>query len=183
MRLFIGIALAGDVRARLEREIGELRRAGAPVRWCAPQTIHLTLKFIGEVEPETGEAVAGALEIERLRVGPLALHIRGLGHFGRGSEVRVVWAGVEPLAGLDELHAGIESVLSGLRIPRDERPFSPHITLGRGRGGNCKTLLERIAGKERVPIADTTAASFQLFESRLTPGGAVHTVRREYPLA
>jgi RNA 2',3'-cyclic 3'-phosphodiesterase len=183
MRLFIGIALADDVRAALDGKIRDLKRTGAPVRWCAPETIHLTLKFIGACDPATSEAVTRVLEDERLRVGPLPLRISGLGRFGRGGEARVVWAGVEPLPALNELHAGIESLLVPLGLAREERPFSPHLTLGRGKGGDCRALLARLAEPEETAMAAaTTATAFQLFESRLTPQGPVHTVLREYPL-
>lgn len=183
MRIFTGIRLDDGLREGILRELKPFRKAGTPIRWTDGRNIHLTLRFIGEVEEELAARVAAALSASPPATGPLRLRLRGFGKFPAGDEVHVLWAGVEENAGLRALYAGIEDVLSPLGIQREARPFHPHLTLGRNRARyNFKPVLALLAGLGDVFLGEMDVAAFQLFSSRLTPDGPVYSVIKEISL-
>ena len=176
MRLFVALELPHAVRAALGEIAARLRPAGTPaVRWTDPNGIHLTLKFIGEVEPAKGAAIRKALPAVRAPRA-IATAFRGLGWFPNARRPRVLWAGVEAGNELAELAAAIEEQLAPLGIPREEREFRPHLTLARikdDRGlERLRHEVERLASPE---FGRAEYGEFDLIESKLHPKGAVYT--------
>jgi 2'-5' RNA ligase len=182
MRLFVAHELPSTVRVALGEVSARLRpRAGRGVRWTDPAGIHLTLKFIGEVEAASVEAIRAALAGIRAE-NSVAVAFRGLGWFPNARHPRVLWAGVEAGNGLAELAAEIERVLEPLGIARESRKFEPHLTLARIKSEEGLDELRREAERLGAPeFGHATYSEFDLMESRLRPQGAVYTRVERFP--
>ena len=183
MRIFTGIQLAAEARERILKELKPFKKAGTSIRWTDSGNIHLTLKFIGEVDEAMAIRVAAALETAKFAVAPFSLRLSGFGKFPEGDDLHIFWAGVEDNPSLLALFAGIEEALLPLGIERDKRPFHPHLTLGRNRAKySFKGLFALLAEKRDLFLAAWQVAAFQLFASRLTPAGPIYSVLKEIPL-
>jgi 2'-5' RNA ligase len=158
------------------------RREKLPVKWVRAENIHLSLKFLGDVddarEPELREALkraAGARSEPR----PLTLQITGFGVFPDYHRPRVLWAGVTPDPGLELLQHAVEQTFAPLGVPTEARAFRPHVTLGRAardaRPRDFKGLEEILAGMDFDQTV--TVAELDLMQSTLQPGGPVYQVR------
>jgi 2'-5' RNA ligase len=143
------------------------------VAWVAPDNLHLTVKFLGGVEPGQVEAVTAALRATVSATPPFELAIAGLGAFPTASRPRVIWAGVsggrEPVC---RLAGEVEAALEPLGFAPESRPFSPHLTLGRIReprpDRRLAALIARGAGRA---FGDLRVTSVSLMRSVLGPGG------------
>jgi len=183
-RLFVALELPPAVRAALGEVSARLRpRAGRGVRWTDPAGIHLTLKFIGEIEAAAVQAIRRALAGIRAD-NSVEVAFRGLGWFPNARHPRVLWVGVEARSGLGELAAEIERVLEPLGIARETRKFQPHLTLARiisEEGlGELRQEAERLGAPE---FGRAAYSEFDLMESRLRPQGAVYTRVERFPFA
>ena len=145
-------------------------------RWVAADSLHLTLRFLGRVGPGPLDSLAAALR--RLTVEPFPVTVGGLGAFGRGSSVRVVWLGVT--AGgheLSRLAAEVEGCTVAAGFEPEERPYHPHLTLARSRERRGQAL------PELPPPPDPpgwTVTGFRLYRSRPGAGGATYSVLEEF---
>lgn len=182
-RAFIAIPFPESVRTTL----ADLRRAapsGAPVRWLSPDTIHLTLKFLGPVEEARLARVKERLSRIPWPWGNVSFVVAGVGAFPDLRRPRVVWAGItEGAERLVELAALVDDEMAALGFPREERRFSPHVTLGRvkeGGGAAWGEVFARGAAFEPITLA---AERIVLFASLLRASGAVHTPLLDAPLA
>jgi len=194
MRIFIGIDLDPEVRGRISRFLEGVQGFAPDARWARPESLHITLKFIGELTPERVEAIAGRLR----RVGGSAFEIRfaGYGFFPTAKAPRVFWIGIHAGPQLAELARSIDTATAELGIPREDRPFSPHLTLARGggRSGSPKwrngdspnatfaTLETRLAAMGDLDFGTMTAHEFILYQSQLSPGGSKYTKLQRFPL-
>jgi len=165
------------VRGALGEAIEHLRLAASDVAWVVPGNLHFTLKFLGAVPEARIEAIAGALSEAGRAASPFEARIRGLGAFPSAACPRVVWAGVtDGAAQMTELARRVDTALAALGFAREERPFSPHVTLGRarrpGRNPALADALERATAREfgRIPVP-----SASLMRSELGPRGARYT--------
>ena len=176
MRLFVAHEIPPTVRGALGEVSARLRSlSGRGVRWTDPAGIHLTLKFIGEMEASAVDAIRGALA--RIRAeNPVEVVFRALGWFPTPRHPRVLWAGVEAGSGLAELAEEIEGVLAPLGIARESRKFQPHLTLARIKSEEGLEALRREVERLGAPeFGRATYCEFDLMESRLRPQGAVYT--------
>lgn len=184
-RLFVAIDLGDEARRALRAAQETCRRANLPVRWVDVAGAHLTLKFIGEVERERVPALATALRAVAARHRPLALHTDAPGAFPDLRRARVLWLGVAgALDALAALQRDVDGALAGLGIPREAKPFRPHLTLGRAREGASPPpadLAAAFAGVRRV-AAPLPADELRLMRSELGPGGARYTTLLAVPL-
>jgi 2'-5' RNA ligase len=176
MRLFIALSLPDEVQGELARVQSRLR--GLPVRWAAPTGIHLTLQFLGEVAEQRAPALLEALAA--LPAAPFELRLDGVGAFPSLGRPRVVWAGLGgDLAALSRLQAAVLGATAPLGFAPEERPFRPHLTLGRVRqeaGPEERRALGRAVERAGPPAALAwEAGGPTLFQSALTPAGAVYT--------
>lgn len=134
-RLFVGVPVAAAVSEQLAGACESLaRRAhaqGVPLRWVAPASYHVTLKFLGWTRAEATPAIVQALERAAAGVEPFRWKAARLGAFPSTSKASVVWAGVEDPGGLAALAAALERELGELGFPREPRRFHPHVTLAR----------------------------------------------------
>lgn len=178
LRLFVAVDPPESVRRRIAAMQAELRRAAGrhaeEVRWVAPENVHLTLQFLGAVPEERLEHLRAAIGAAAGEARPLALEVKGAGGFPNARRPRVVWAGVGgEVAALSALAAGLGRRLAPLGFPPEDRPLSPHLTLGRAREGRgapgLAGALARVAELEGAPWR---ADALVLFRSHLSPSGA-----------
>jgi 2'-5' RNA ligase len=175
MRLFVAIDIPEDVRSAISAFVAELRPASRNARWTRIEGLHVTLKFIGEVSQEEAEAIKTALA----SISPpnsISMNFRGLGFFPNERRPRVLWVGIEAGPALAELAGAIEKSLEALGIPREQRAFSPHLTLARfdtPRGLDALHAAIEKAGP--VEFGASIATDFHLYQSVLKRGGAEYT--------
>ncbi len=135
IRTFIAIDLPVPVRAALEGFSKELRRADAPVSWARIESIHLTLKFLGNISEEQVEPVRAELDRIAATTSPFRIQPAGCGAFPTLKTMRVVWVGLRgDLAPLARLQKEVEEAMACLGFKPEDRPFRPHLTVGRVKG-------------------------------------------------
>ena len=179
MRLFVAVNLPSDVRQDLWEAAEPLRGGGYPIRWVGPEALHLTLKFLGEVdterEPEITAAIDGATQGTRRFMLPL----EGFGAFPSTSQPRVIWAGCEGVPPLELLQHRLEQEMERAGFAIEGRPFHPHLTLGRvKRQARPGELRDFGAALEPLTYAnEVEVRSLDLMQSKLSSEGATYTVR------
>ncbi|GBD31137.1 MAG: RNA 2',3'-cyclic phosphodiesterase [Gemmatimonadales bacterium] len=185
MRLFVAINLPAEVKGEIWRAAEPLRVKRYPVRWVAPESIHLTLKFLGEVDAAREPQIVGALlrAVEGAR--RFRMLLSGFGAFPSVKQPRVLWVGCEGVPSLELLQHQVELEMEQIGFPLEGRPFRPHLTLGRvARGAKVsefRGLEEVMAGLSFA--ADVVVESADLMESHLTPQGARYVRRHAAALA
>lgn len=182
MRLFVALNLPRPLEETLLALIRELDPEGREARWSTAGTIHVTLKFLGEVD----EARLGQLVqvLEEIRGPALEVSVFGIGFFPARRAPRVIWAGVSsPRIGT--LQAEIERRTAAIGFEAEQREFQGHVTLGRAvrRGRMGGAVLRRSERFEGTEFGHFTAGGFDLFRSHLGAGGAVHEKLREFVFA
>ncbi len=178
IRSFLAFELPGEIREILEGVIEEGRKASIPVRWVRPANIHLTVVFMGNVEASRISPICEAVGRICKAHNPFRIGVKGIGLFGSRRNPRVLWIGlagdVDRMAGLrDDLQKG----LVPFGIKGEERPFRPHLTLGRFRDGakGDGALDDLLSRYETLTGPDCLLKELTLFRSDLKPGGAVYT--------
>jgi 2'-5' RNA ligase len=176
MRLFVAVPLPEAVRDRLAG-LG----AGLPgARWVEADNMHVSLRFIGEVDEGAAEDLDAALSA--IHGAAFDLSLAGVGCFESGRRVRVVWAGVNPSPALTHLHGKVESAVVRSGFGPERRKFKPHVTLARLKNtpvGKVGGFLEAGHGFAAGPVPVTR---FTLYRSHLTRDGAHYEALAEYPL-
>lgn len=174
-RLFVAIRPPAPIRNALLGLMEGVRGA----RWQDDGQLHLTLRFVGEVDSPLGDDVAAALGSVQHQRFSIALH--GVGQFGSRGRANALWAGVRPHDALGHLHRKVDQALVRAGLEPERRAYLPHITLARfGRdSGGLDTFLVRHAGLGSDPFEVT---DFALFESRLGHEGASYTMVERYSL-
>jgi 2'-5' RNA ligase len=174
-RLFVAIPLPAPVRARLLGLMGGVGGA----RWQSEDQLHLTLRFIGEVDRHRAADVDAALAA--ILHPRFEIALAGVGSFERRGEPTVLWAGLAPQEPVKILHKKVDQAMVRAGLEPERRAFVPHVTLARlPRGaGPIGGFLDTAAGASSQPFA---VDEFRLYESRLTPDGAVYSVAERYPL-
>ena len=148
--------------------------------WVPPEQLHLTLKFIGEVDNGFLPEIRRALDTVHTR--SFYLSLKGLGHFPLRGNPEVLWAGVRPNDELLRLRKKIETTLTGRGLPPDTRKFHPHVTLARIRSADSEYVGQYLAGNSLFSMPEIPVQGFSLYASTLTPDGAVHHLEGSYPL-
>jgi 2'-5' RNA ligase len=179
VRLFVALEIPSAVRDNLAALINDLRTAEAgtkhKARWVRPENLHVTLKFIGNVDAGKLDAIYAALG-QICSTGKVELRFRGLGFFPSEKRPRVLWAGIAGSPNLAPLAAGLDARLEKLGIPRETREFAPHLTLARfdppGVSERLRAAAEGNVGRE---FGDVRTGEFHLFESKTRPTGAEYT--------
>jgi 2'-5' RNA ligase len=183
MRLFVALEIPSAVREELSALIKVFRAVSPQTHWVRPENLHLTLKFIGEVPEEKLEGIRAALGGIRLDQ-PCTIDFRGLGFFPNEKQPRVLWAGVEASPNLKSLAADIERAMEPLGIPREQRPFSPHLTLSRfERSRPVEKLRAAIQENTARDFGSLRTSKFHLIESKLKPSGAEYTTVESFAFA
>ncbi len=177
MRCFLAVELPEGLKSSLAGVLQELRTCGADVRWVRPEAIHLTLKFLGEIQPQQVEEIHLAVQEVVCCHGPFKMEARGLGCFPRLEQPRVVWVGLEGEKWrLEALQRDVEKALVQVGFPMEERPFKPHLTLGRVKSPKSRqALVQRLKNREGIQLGEFMVESVKLFRSELLPSGARYT--------
>lgn len=177
-RVFCAVDLPAEVRERVASRITFLREAcpNSPAAWVRRESLHLTLKFVGEVEPARVEELSAAAARAAEGSGPFGLAVSAAGTFPRRGAPRVLWLGVyDGEGGLASLHQRLEDECEAAGFERDRRTFSPHLTLARARE---QASARRLADLHReTPFEPQTFRVNELvvFRSELLPGGSRYT--------
>lgn len=184
MRCFVAIALPPPVRKLLTRAQEILRRADADVKWVEEENLHLSLKFLGDLDPEPLATLKGALSAEALRRPRLRLTYAGIGTFPDRGDPRVVWAGCSgDLERLAALAGAVERAAEQVGVPRERHPFVAHLTIGRVKSNrNVKRLRAAIENQREVPLGKDEVAQFELYQSTLTNQGPIYTPIADFGL-
>jgi 2'-5' RNA ligase len=177
IRLFVAI----DVPDQARRDLTALCNGVPGAKWVQPEQMHLTMRFIGEVDGAKGRDVASALgEID---APSFELGLAGVGSFGDRRAAKVLWAGVQAGPELARLQSKIETALQRIGLPPERRKFHPHITLARLNGAPEQRVAEYLRAHSAFASPPFEAESFVLYSSFLSQSGALHRVEASYPLA
>jgi RNA 2',3'-cyclic 3'-phosphodiesterase len=187
MRLFVALDIDDDIRERISRFVEGIRTFAPDVRWARPESLHVTLKFIGERSEHEVEGIKRALDA----VGgeSLQLNFRGYGFFPGARAARVFWIGIEAGPQLGSLAAHVDGKLAALNIPKEEHAFAPHLTLARGKGGSgaprkrssdsvdgkFSRLQQKLAALPAPEFGTMAVRKFFLYQSQLSSGGSKYT--------
>ena len=177
MRTFIAIELTDEIKNELARIQARLKYAGGDVKWVEKDNIHLTLKFLGEVQEERIDDVVSKLEAVAKVSKPFEMTIKDTGAFPNIDYPRVIWAGLDKGAGESkEIAQKIDEGLEQLGFQKETRAFSPHLTIGRVRSSKNKLELKEkvLSAKIEKPLAQRVD-SVILFKSELTSNGPIYT--------
>lgn len=183
MRLFVALSISAQVRESLASLLSELRRADCKPRWVNPENLHVTLKFIGHIAPEELPNIFEALR-KVATPSQIALEFRGMGFFPNDRRPTVVWAGIQASPELAALAERIDQSLAASGIPRETRPFAPHLTLARFKEPGISQPLRALLAKRRdLSFGNQIASEFHLMESKTKSTGAEYTTLHLFPFA
>ena len=187
LRVFIAVEIPLPIRQAIFEQTGAMRRAVGPlIRWVPLENMHLTLKFIGEVSPANVEMIQQMLGIEAAAIPPFQVQVSGLGAFPSPRRARVIWIGIQAPPALASLQHGIESGAARLGYETEERPFSPHLTIGRVRQqvstGEQQQIRNALEATHVDDLGTARIRAIHLFKSDLQPGGAIYTKLHSAPL-
>jgi len=174
-RLFVAIRPPEHIRDQLL----DMMEGVESARWQDDEQLHLTVRFIGEVDRRTADDVAAALGTVHQRAFDLALS--SVGHFGSGSHPHALWAGVRPVEDVTHLHKKVDQALVRIGLEPERRAYRPHVTIARlsRRAGSIRDFLE---GNAALCSAPFQVDGFGLYESRLSQAGATYELIERYPL-
>jgi|YelNatPaOPRAMG01_1025707.scaffolds.fasta_scaffold67670_1 2'-5' RNA ligase len=182
IRSFLAIEIPEILHPLMEELQRKLKETRADVKWVAPQNIHLTLKFFGAISPEKLAQVSQIILPIVAHCPPFSITISGLGCFPSRHRPRVIWLGINN--GNREivlLQKEIEGKLLAAGFPAEERPFTPHLTMGRVRSGrNLSELQPLIVANQNLELGTFAVREIVLFKSDLKPTGAVYTRLRTF---
>jgi len=187
MRLFIALDIDDGIRERIARFVEGVQGFASNARWVKPESLHVTLKFIGEQPEPAVEQIKPALGT--VSAATAEIQFRGYGFFPTAKSARVFWIGMEADPKLAALAALVDDKMAALGIPKEERVFSPHLTLARGPGGSgsprwrkgdgpnraFERLQEKLAALPAPEFGTMTAREFFLYQSKLSPKGSQYT--------
>jgi 2'-5' RNA ligase len=184
MRLFVALDIDDNIRGRIARFLDGVREFAPDARWARPESLHVTLKFIGEKSEDDAEKIKRGLKT--IAADTFEMNFRGCGFFPGVRAPRVFWVGIQTGSYLSSLAAMVDERLASLDIPKEERAFNPHLTLARGGGGsgsprwrkgdapnrNFQRLQEELAALPPPEFGTMTVREFFLYQSQLSSGGS-----------
>ncbi len=176
MRLFVAIALPDEQRARLATMANGLPGA----RWVAQENLHLTLRFLGELDGNEARDVDAALA--GIRMPGFEVRLEGVSHFGVGRKLRSLWAGVRADTALGRLRGKVEQAVVRAGLPPEKRKFKPHVTLARFKSNPGLKLHHFLAEYALFRTEPFQVDSFTLYSSFLSANGAIYRPEADYPL-
>ena len=177
IRTFIAVEIPDGIKAAMRDIQSDLRKSGADVGWARPEGVHLTLKFLGDVEADAIPRLAAELGVALSGMRPFTLSVGGTGVFPTPKSPRVVWLGLGgDMDALGAAQKAVEAVCGGFGFKPEDRPFRPHLTLGRVKSAKGRdALIKALALHENAELGTFTAGSVSVMKSELKPSGAVYT--------
>lgn len=184
IRSFIAIELSPPIKVKIEEIQNKLKSSTSDVRWVRTEGIHLTLKFLGNIEEERIPEISDIITQSTTDVTPFSLTVRTIGAFPNEKNPKVIWVGTEDESGtLVRLQQALENRLARIGFKTEKRAFSPHLTLGRLKSPKGKRELTQMLEEDKHRECGTfEAQEVCLFKSKLTPGGAIYTKLKIFPL-
>jgi 2'-5' RNA ligase len=187
MRIFIALDIDDAIRQRVQRFMEGVSGFAPDARWVRPESLHVTLKFVGERSNESVEEIKRILS--SIRAESIEISFRGYGFFPTAKAVRVFWVGIESGPKLPSLVKAVDDATFALGIPKEDHPYTPHLTLARGGGRsgapshrkedapnkNFQRVQEKLAALPTPDFGTMTAHEFFLYQSQLSPGGSRYT--------
>ncbi len=173
-RLFAALDLPAEIKGRLKRICFGLPRT----RWVPEEQLHLTLRFIGEVDGALFQDIRAGLA--GVRAPELNLQLEGCGFFPPRKKPRVVWVGIAENQELLQLRNKIEKIIRQVGLEPEKRKFAPHITVARLQSPPLKKVTDFLAANSMFSTQPFVVDHFSLYSSLLTPGGAIHTIEADY---
>ncbi len=194
MRLFIALDITDDIRTRITRFMEGVAGFATDARWAKPESMHVTLKFIGEEPDAAVENIKQALS--SIDAATSEIKFRGYGFFPTPKSARVFWVGMECGPQVAALAAAIDDKLSALGIPKETRAFSPHLTLARSAAGSgsprrsksdrpnrvFQHLQEKLSALPTPEFGTMIPRQFFLYQSQLSPKGSKYTKLAKFDL-
>jgi 2'-5' RNA ligase len=187
MRTFIAIELPQDIKDAISRVQVKLKATGADVKWVAPSNIHLTLKFLGEIDEKTRDAVIEVMQEISSGIGQFPVKLGSIGAFPRIQSPRIIWIGLSQ--GHDQIKTiaqRLETELETCGLAKENREFSSHITIGRIRSLKNNDALaagiSKLDGTVTENLGEFLAGNITLFKSTLTPQGPIYEKLQETSL-
>lgn len=184
MRLFLAVDLGGDLRERIHRDAAALREAAPSVAWVRATSLHITVKFLGEVADATLPGLVSAVGEAAARHPVFKMELQGVGAYPNSRRPRIVWLGAVEAGAMASLARDLDLACASLGFPREDREFSAHVTLGR-----VKQALSPPALRSLTAAADAAGAAYDLLvdavkvmRSELTPQGSRYTEMASLPL-
>ncbi len=177
IRSFLAIELPKPIVRKIEEVQADLRSAQADVRWVSPEKIHLTLKFFGNIEESRIDSIFKSIEEPVRNTLPFSIRVQGIGAFPHVKNPRVIWLGlVTGSQILTSLQKQIETQLEKIGFQPEDRPFHPHLTLGRTKSSRGKDeLAGRVEKHKEEEFGDFQVERVILFKSDLKPSGPIYT--------
>ncbi len=175
-RLFVAVDMPDQLKERLAQMFFGIPGA----KWVAEEQLHLTLRFIGEVDGGVFKDVKEALS--QISLDSFPLKLKGMGYFPPRKKPKVLWVGIEKSDTLLSLRNRVEAVVVKAGLAPEQRKFSPHITLARLRDTPLKKITNFLAGNSLYESEPFQVSEFHLYSSLLTPKGAIHQIEATYPL-
>ena len=177
IRSFLAIELPKPILKKIEEVQGDLRSTHADVRWVSPEKIHLTLKFFGNIEESRIDSIFKSIEEPVRNILPFTIRVQGMGAFPQLKNPRVIWVGlVNGSEILTSLQIQIETQLEKVGFQPEDRPFHPHLTLGRMKSSRGKEeLAGRMEKHKEEEFGDLRVERVVLFKSELRPSGPIYT--------
>jgi RNA 2',3'-cyclic 3'-phosphodiesterase len=187
MRVFVAVDIDDAIRGRITRFLDGVCGFAEEARWVRPESLHITLKFIGEKSEEDVEKIKCSLET--IEASTFNMSIRGYGFFPDVRAPRVFWVGIEGGPQLTSLAAIVYEKLARLDTPKEEHAFTPHLTLARGGGGSgsprkqkgdhpnqsFQRLQKKLAALPVPDLGAMTVREFSLYQSQSSRGGSKYT--------
>jgi len=180
MRAFISV----DIGALPEivNILDNLKDTNADLKIVKPENVHLTLKFLGEIDEKMVDRIAGVMEKSVKEVSPFRIKLRGVGVFPSMDYMRVVWIGIENAEKLGIIVGRLENDLSNLGFKKEKRRFSPHMTIGRVKSPRNKEILQNFLKENREKdFGELEVKCIRLKKSVLTPKGPEYSTVKEVP--
>jgi 2'-5' RNA ligase len=176
IRSFIAIALPQSIRHQIAEFQGELKQWNADIRWVRAESLHLTLKFLGSARPDLIEPVSRILSEITADIKPFNLTIQNVGCFPNQKNPRVIWIGIGKHSSLELIAEALNVQLEALGFSREQRPFKPHLSIGRVRSlKRIQPVLTRLFS-HGFAVQSFSVDSVLLMKSDLKPEGAEYTV-------
>jgi 2'-5' RNA ligase len=185
VRAFLAVEIPEEIRRRIEEHLAPLRRADLGVKWVDRGNLHLTLRFLGELEEAEIARLKEAVSTRLAGAPRPRVTLAGIGRFPeKGRDIRVIWAGLRgDLASLKSLWERAQASARDIGLERDEHGFSPHVTVGRVKSrDHLETLRTRLEALASGEFGEHVVDRVVLFESRLSSAGPAYTEIGSWPL-
>lgn len=184
MRTFVALELPSEIKEHLAGIQNKLKSSGADVKWVEPENIHLTLKFLGEINEKKLDKIVSILDELSKNKNAFYLRLSSLGAFPKINSPRVIWIGVDKGdAETKDIAKALEEKIASIGIPKENRPFSSHISIGRLRSGlNRQKLVNDLLDLQlnfENEAKEFLVTKITLFKSTLTPKGPIYEVLKE----